>query len=88
VTVLVCDDTLTGSRTPLCRTLPSHYVDVEFKVLLPIGSQITKNELRTRIPGVPWDSIFQSGWFVRDGDGQLLRDLWKEHLARLAADSS
>ena len=57
----------------------SHYVDVLFDRLLPVDDRILKEELIARVPGVAWNSVLQSGWFVGEAHEEELRRVWADH---------
>lgn len=64
----------------------SNYVDVVFDHLLPVGEQVPRDLLESRVPGVKWRYIFQSGWFVHDDDEMALGKLWAEFASTVLAD--
>lgn len=60
-----------------------NFVEVEWKLVLPLEDLLPTEELLIRVPGVPWKHIFSSGFTVPAASAGVLLSVWEEHVSSL-----
>ncbi len=61
----------------------ANYAPVDWEILLPVADRLDIEKLKTRVPGVEWNSIYASGQQVRSPSEGSLNALWRRHVASI-----